>query len=308
MPLSAPIRDIEAILRKIKVLSSNATDLSSRVYKYDNLLSTFFNVKSVVDLQSADTMIRSAFDDYGVRYLTDHDLKALQKRIGETEEENRINLGYVDFFGYSTEFFKYLKGDAFKEVLENVMDVKSSLTKHQIAFLKAKIHEEIYEKITIGLLGRKKIHPFSIGIAAPYLVRRLSLNIVSKTMHKALLTTLYPDSTKNKKELISKIFAELYDSSERVMKKDYSKLVGTTKDVDFKIKLFDHIHNGLNNMDDIKNVFDRDIKIIQPILDKIEKTIKTQIPEEQTIVIKDGSFLDNQDEIQKLAKTIKNID
>lgn len=65
----------------------------------------FFNVKTVIDLESADKVIRNALDDYGLKYLTDEDLKQLQIRISNTKEENRINLGFVDFFLVITKSF-----------------------------------------------------------------------------------------------------------------------------------------------------------------------------------------------------------
>ncbi|HHF8520992.1 TPA: hypothetical protein ACPT0L_004779, partial [Escherichia coli] len=120
---SLPISKVIDLLRRINVTASNATDLTLRVHKYDSLLSLFFNVKTVIDLESADKVIRNALDDYGLKYLTDEDLKQLQIRISNTKEENRINLGFVDFFGYNKEFFKSLKGEPFKQVIEAVASV-----------------------------------------------------------------------------------------------------------------------------------------------------------------------------------------
>ncbi|HFV6763620.1 TPA: hypothetical protein ACH9ZN_003811 [Escherichia coli] len=72
---SLPISKVIDLLRRINVTASNATDLTLRVHKYDSLLSLFFNVKTVIDLESADKVIRNALDDYGLKYLTDEDLK-----------------------------------------------------------------------------------------------------------------------------------------------------------------------------------------------------------------------------------------
>src|SRR5699024_5723911 len=127
---SLPISKVIDLLRRINVTASNATDLTLRVHKYDSLLSLFFNVKTVIDLESADKVIRNALDDYGLKYLTDEDLKQLQIRISNTKEENRINLGFVDFFGYNKEFFKSLKGEPFKQVIEAVASVTLSLDKY----------------------------------------------------------------------------------------------------------------------------------------------------------------------------------
>ncbi|EFL8809513.1 hypothetical protein Q500_005030, partial [Escherichia coli] len=54
--------------------------------------------------------------------------------------------------------------------------------------------------------------------------------------------------------------------------------------------------------------FSRDIQIIMPTLDFIEEKIGELLQEERTVVIKDASFLDNDDEIKKIAKTLSMIE
>jgi hypothetical protein len=302
-----PLGNVKALLKKIKLTSSNATDLSSRVYRYDNLLSMFFNVKTVVDLESADSLIRNALDDYGLKYLTDSDLKKLQERIGNTKEENRINLGFVDFFGYNKEFFRFLKGESFKGVMESVMEVKSSLDRHLLDFVSSKINELVLLRVTEGLLFKGKIHTFSVGVASPYLLKRLTMTLLANTMPEEMLPKYYPQFSMTKEELVSDISNILFDSSERVMAKDYSQLVGNPDDIAFKIRIFEHMHNGLNNIDDAKLVFEKDIKVIQPVLDEIEKKVNNLLQAERTIVIKDSSFFDDKEQLKAFADTIKSI-
>ncbi|EFB9613413.1 hypothetical protein E5H16_22300, partial [Escherichia coli] len=59
---------------------------------------------------------------------------------------------------------------------------------------------------------------------------------------------------------------------------------------------------------DAKTTFSRDIQIIMPTLDFIEEKIGELLQEERTVVIKDASFLDNDDEIKKIAKTLSMIE
>ena len=47
---------------------------------------------------------------------------------------------------------------------------------------------------------------------------------------------------------------------------------------------------------------------IMPTLDFIEEKIGELLQEERTVVIKDASFLDNDDEIKKIAKTLSMIE
>lgn len=303
-----PLDKIKELLKKIKITSSNATDLSSRIYRHDNLLSLFFNIKTVVDLESADHLIRNALTDYDLKYLTDSDLKKLQDRIGNTKAENRINLGFVDFFGFNKEFFKFLKGASFKEVMESVMQVKLSLDKHLLDFVSSKINEFVLIKVTEGLLFKGMIHTFSVGIATPYLLKRLTMTLLATSMPKDMLPKYYPQFSMTEEELISEISKTLYESSERIMVGDYSQLVGNSDDIDFKIKVFQHMHRGLINIEDAKKVFEKDIKLILPILNEIEIDINNMLQEERTVVIKDSSFFDDKDEMKLFASTIKAID
>lgn len=305
---NTPSKAIKSLLRNITVTYSNSTELSARIYSNDKLLSLFFNVKTIVDLERADNLIRNALDDYGLKYLTDDDLKKLQERIGNTKEENRINLGFVDFFGYNKEFFKFLKGDSFKEVMQSVVGVNSLLDKYLLDFINSKIHELVLLYVTEGLLNKGKIHTFSVGVAAPYLLKRLSMILLAKSMPKKILLKYYPHFSMTKEELVSEIAEMLFENSERVMAKDYSQLVGSPEDIEFKIRIFAHMHMGLSSIEDAKLVFTKDMKVIQPVLDCIENEISDLLQEERTVVIKDSSFFDNKDQMQALASTMKAID
>jgi len=305
---NAPISKIEKLLKSIIVSYSNAIDLSARIYKQNSILFMFFNVKSIIDLEGANNLIRNAFEDYGLKYLTDEDLKILQERIGNTGEKDRINLGFVDFFGYSKEFFKYIKKNGFKELMISVTGVNSLLDKYQLNFIISKIHELILVKITDKLLKREKIHSFSIQVAAPYLFKRLTMKLLSKNMPKDMLPKYYPQFSMTKDELIDEIAQTLFETSEKVMKGDFSQLVGNPNEIDLKIKIYRELHSGFKDINDAKLTFLQDINLIRPVLDEIEDEIGVLIPEEKTIVIKDSSFFNNKREIEKLAKTIREID
>lgn len=303
-----PIEKVNQLLKDIHVSSSNRSDLSYRICKYNEIVSTFFNIKTVVSLDGADDLIRKALDDYGLKYITDEDLKILHDRISNTKEDKRVNLGFVDFFGYSKDFFKYLKGAGLKEVLESIVKVNMILGKKQTDFVSTEINKAVLMEITTKLLRTGKIHPFSVGIASPYLFARLTLKLVSGDMPKKILVKIYPQSFKSKEEIIAEISQKLFDSSERVMAGDYSQLVGNPDVVQFKKRIFEHIHHGLKSIDDAKKVFEKDIKIIAPVLDMIEGHIGSLLSDKKTIVIKDASFLESGKGINRIAKTIKHIE
>ncbi len=69
-----PVAHVIALLQRIRVSSSNATELTSRVHRYQDILTSFFRVQTVISLEGADNLIRTAFEDYGLRFVTDDDL------------------------------------------------------------------------------------------------------------------------------------------------------------------------------------------------------------------------------------------
>jgi hypothetical protein len=303
-----PVADVVALLKSIHVSACNATDLTNRIYKQQALLSSFFRVMTVVSLEAADTLIRTALDDYGLKLLTDEDLRALQDRIASVPADNRINLGWVDFFGFSKEFFRYLKGDKFKELMVAIASVAKVLGKQQIDFLNNEIRKSTQQRITLEFLYKGIVHPFSVSFAAPYLFERLINRVVVGSMPKAMLEKYYPQCAMTKDELIAKISQRLLDDSSRVMSGDYSQIVGDQDMVEFKLRLFEHMHQGLANINDAKTVLEKDLKAMIPVLDEIEKDISNKILPHRTVVIKDASFFDDELQLRRIASTIKDID
>lgn len=300
-----PLQEIQNLLTTIKVTYQNGIDLTSRILNNSNVLSMFFNIKTVVDLESNDKHIRKALDDYGLTLLTDKDLKILKQRIENTQENNRINLGLMDFFGYSKEFFDFLQVDnKFKNIVEPFSEMQNLLNKYLMDFLSNEISKSVFNEITMKLLNTGKIHRFSIEIAVPYLFTKLSKNIFIKSLPEEILKKLFPDTFKSKEELILQISSFLFKTSEEILNGDYSNLVGDNELVQMKLRLYEHIHKGINNIEEIKLIFDKDIKLLIPVLDKIENRISSLIPEERTIIIKDGSFLENKEELENIKKTL----
>lgn len=92
------------------------------------------------------------------------------------------------------------------------------------------------------------------------------------------------------------------------MKGDYSRLVGDPALVEFKKRIFDHMHQGLNSIEDAKVVFEKDIALISPVLDRIETEISVLVNEVRTIVVKDAAFLEDEKELTRMFQTIRDID
>jgi hypothetical protein len=303
-----PLKEIEKLLKIITVKFQSGWDLTERILKKPNILSMFFNIKTIIDLESNEKMINKVLDNHGLKLLTDKDLIILKKRIENTKEDDRLNFGFVDFFGYSKDFFDFLQtDDKLKEILESSMKTQSLLDKYLMDFLQSKINELVFSEITMRLLVTHKVHQFSVSIAQPYLFQLLNKKIILKSLPYDVLLKVHSSFSKTKDELIDEISQILFKSSEEIMGCNHSNLVGDTELINLKLNIYKHMHEGLENIEDVKKIFLKDIKIIRPALDKIENIISSLIPEEKTIVIKDGSFFDKKEEIENMKKTLDKL-
>lgn len=149
-----PVKNVVELLKRIRVSYCTSTDLTTRIHHQKNILNNFFRVQKVISLEGADTLIRTAMDDYGVRFLTDDDLKALQTRIGSIPKEYRIKLGMVDFFGFNLDFFRYLNGAKLQELLDAIVSITKVLDKELFNFLISEIDKYVLERITLKLLSK----------------------------------------------------------------------------------------------------------------------------------------------------------
>lgn len=303
-----PIEEVLAIVRSIRPTCSNASDLSTRIYGNEEILKSFFNVRTVVSIEDADRIVRNALEDYGLKFLTDQDLKIIQQRITSTNTSHRINLGLVDFFGFDVEFFRHIKGEDLKDILAQVVRLKSSLDMKMMEFIQSKINTYVLRYITGPLLATGKIHTFSVNIAAPYLVKRLIPFVVGANLPQELTHKFYPGLFVSKTELLDAIAEQLFASSERILHKDYSELVGDQETIQFKIKLYEHIHSGFTSIDQIRARFAIDVEVLKPVLDQIEGEITALLSPNRTVLIKDGSFFGDKNELSMVVNSLKAID
>jgi len=105
---SHQVAEVDALLRRISVSYTSGLDLSRRLQAVPKLIPMFFNVKPIIDLESADKIIREALKDFGLQLVTDHDLAELQERIGKCREDERINTGLASIFGYHIDFLRHI--------------------------------------------------------------------------------------------------------------------------------------------------------------------------------------------------------
>lgn len=302
---SSPFEKIKNILANLVVVPVNGVDLTERINKIPTILKNFFNIQTVVSVADADQIMRKALDDYGLRLLTDTDLKDIQERISSTAVDQRVSLGSIDFYGYSIEFFKSLKLHEFTEILSMQVKLNSFLYRKLLDFMLNETHKVIQEEVTNNLLQTGKIHPISVSLCAPYLMRCLidKINVSSYPM-------LYKDrisDINSSEKYIEEQLEIIIATSKKILAEDYSNLVGNEYEINYKKEIFRHIHAGLKDIEDVRKQIMQDLLILKPILQNMEVKLKLMISEKRTILISDHSFFEDDTKLKKLFNTMSKL-
>ena len=175
-------------------------------------------------------------------------------------------------------------------------------------FMQSKMHELILSDITTQYLQKGLVHKFSVQIAAPYLMQKISKALIGGTVPAVLHEKLFPDLFLSQEKQILAISEKLFECSERILKGDYSIWAGEQDMVNLKIGLYLDMHNGIKSIDELKATFQKDIKLLIPVLNQIEQKLNNFISVNRTIIVKDSSFFDDNVNLEKVLKSIQCIE
>lgn len=301
-----PMDEISKLLKSISFQFSNLSDLSGRVSKYTDLLQEFFNIRTVIDNSEADRIVRKALADHGLKLLTDDDLKIIQQRVGQQVPNKGCGLD-LQIFGFSTEFFRYLQPEELKSLLKQVAEIKMTLNTSMLNFIENQV--AIMElRYCCPLVVRNEIHRFSSQVWKPYLFRRLASRCNFKDLPKALIEKYFPDTILPKDIILKEVSEILLDTADKVLKRDYSDTYGEGEFLVLKIRLLEKIHEGIESLEQAKILMSRDLKILIPIMDEVESKLELLLPTAPTIIIKEGDYFDDPEQLAQVMADCEAID
>lgn len=303
-----PTERIRDLVKRIRIVGFNGLDLSDRVNTEPEVLRSFFTVRTIVSIEEADSVLRKALDDHGLKLLTDKHLRDIKDRISDIPPEQRVSMGFVDLYGFSIDFFKALDPSALKELVAAISKVRTTLDGLLIAHIADEINKRIFREITIPLLRTMKVHPYSVQLAAPYLHTRLVAVTAAGVTPAALRSKFFPETVKTPEQVITDVSQRLLATSARILAGDYSEVIfATESDRELKLTLFKHTHEGLKDVEAAETRLKIDIPILRPILDQLEKDIKATISPTRTVMIGDSSFFDDKAKLARVAQSLRDI-
>ncbi|HAV3678533.1 TPA: hypothetical protein JIE55_003653 [Acinetobacter baumannii] len=86
-----------------------------------------------------------------------------------------------------------------------------------------------------------------------------------------------------------------------------NKAVGDEEDLAKKKLYYKHLHEGVNDIEELRKQIYLDLIILKPILKEIEKDLKKLFSEKRSIMITDTSFLDDKEKIKKILDNSKEV-
>jgi hypothetical protein len=299
--------NIFAYLNNLKVYEFTSVNLTEYLNKFNDVLSMHFKTISVIDIENHSRLLDEKFENYGLKLLTDEDLKILQERIGSIPEDARLRIMGIDFYGVYPDCIDLQKGIGY-ELYKALVHCKTLLYKMIAKKITDEATDRVFNEITIPLLMQGKIHQFSIEFAIQFILKSVLLFLQSNSTPEGIL---YDIKDKNKffMEIEEEIKKDIIDSSSKVFDGDYSQLAGDEILVKFKIKVYKtHLFAGFDTFKSLLVKFNEDIIIMQGPMTKIINELLGRYSLNKTIIIHELNIWNSEQYMDQSLKTMKIFD
>ena len=296
---------IESKLNNLSIENYNSHDLTLELQCYPQLIPAYFSVMNVISVEQNKEIIMECLEKFGLKYVTDLNLKNFEERIKNIPDENRINLGVVDFYGYNIDFIIKNK-DLVMSIYKNLTMEKNKLDREILAYITNLINEKILQYITIPLLYEQKIHSYSLLFVPLYLQSVCSRNYLKQTMPTDFFNTSFEYLNKNNQKILETIEMNVFEITSCIFNNDNSTLIGPKEFIEERIYIYKQYLKEIESLEVAKTQYKQDKVIILSVLNKIENEINEKV-KHSTILIKDFGFFENGDYMAKVKSDLKKI-
>lgn len=290
---------LKEILSKITLEPINGIDIDQKLKNSKDILSIFFEVEKVASQDMLDEM----FKKY-VGFKNDEDLERLRKRLQDLPKENRMSLGFFSVFGYDENFYRNIAND--RALIVEIADLKSKFNQKFIDYLKDTI--EKYHLIFIA--GHSDVSPFTKQAIVPYLFSKYALQFQKTELGKIFTEAIEEkaNGTVNRLKTMGDVKQQLLEVGEMVLKNDFSTFVGEGDLLELKKDISYWTHKEFKSVEEMSYRFDKDMEVLQPIIETIEGYIQKIMPQNPTIIIENPNVLDSKESIEKLLEESKRFE
>lgn len=294
--------DLMSLFNRIHVFEVTRNELDSLLEKHPDVKRMHFKTTAIIDCDQNRKMIKEVLDEYGMRMLTDEDLKIMQENIKEIPENYRARLLGIDVFGLPTTMFGGHSDDE-RDVWQAVVDLKLKINQMVSNRIKEEIRNSIYSRITIPLVHTKKVHPHSVFFCEPYITQCVLFAYTAKLFPSFLFETI--GHLSNRDEVEKQCKQRIVATASQALQGDYSSFAGDASLVESKKNIMEYALQGLNSIKDVILHLESDLKLLRPVCDEIIDSLLEKYKYPQTIVMHNLSILDSKQYMENVAKTLK---
>lgn len=285
------------LLSKIKLRLLTGDDLNLKLKNAKTVVTVFFEVEKVVNEQ-----LLRAFGESYLGFKSNEDLEKLRARLQNIPNEKIMKFGLFSLYGYDKNFFKKLTSN--RDIFYQIANVKLAISKLFIDYLR----EQIEKYILIFISGLPNISPFTKQVASPYLFNRFALAHMRAESGDFLMSmSKRKDSYVVRFQTVHQIKEHLLETGQAVLNSDYSSFVGDDELVALKKNLAEFIHRGFKSVDEMSEQFDKDMIVLQPILDTIDREIEKIMPQNATLLIENTSSMQTEDDFVNSLKEVSKL-
>lgn len=310
---SANLDQFKDILSKASITIFDKNSLISILKDNLDIFKQFFRIAPIIDEKHFSDLLKENAPQLiaeGIKLMSSQDVAGFATNLSKFSEDFCIRLGIVNFFGYHYEFFK----DNFVDIansLKQILEAKAKIEMMFMDFLQSEIDKLIYTHLTMNLLMRGEIHPFSIQVAKPLLFaycHRATLTM-SAYVPTELLKQYHPDTFTDEPELLLKIKNRLIRVGSKVIAGDFSDFSQPENLFDFKKKVAIHTHQGIKSVEQMNDIFEKDMSMIMPQVHAIEEYLKKYFHNgKMTLTVQDSSFLESSKKTEDFVKGLQKIE
>lgn len=285
-----------SILSLINIEPITGDDLDLKLKKSKDIVSIFFEVEKV----ASEDMLRKVLEEV-TGFKNDEDMEKLRQKLQDIPSDKRLYGGLFELYGYDEDFYRKILKE--KEVVYMIAELKSEINNKFIDYLQDSIHKLILVYIT----GMGNISAFTKSLMQPYLFNKYGLKYQTSKMGvlSAKLDEGKQETSLYKYQTLEEHKNYSLEIGKMVLDNDFSSFFGEGELLRLKIELANFTYGKYSSTDEMQKRFESDMKILQPVLDTVEKEIENIMPTNPTLIIGSGGIGETEEDLLNLFKKLQ---
>lgn len=277
--------------------------VAARFFKHRLLVDN----KVVVDrLDIFESVLKAAMRQMAP--LTDEDLKLLSKRIEDTPESHRLNVGIAMLFGFPREMFV---GRANLEtrigrLQKLLIEIDGDYTDWVFALARKKAGEicDSAEAMRVPAIARMIPIQFLSYVARECLAVALTGSVMTGILDRLSNAPVLEDDDARLRQTRSNLEAEWG----RYLSGDFGQMVGDAEDLALKRQIVGQVLVGIRTEQELGHALAFGADVLKPAMFAAAEALRETCKHKTTVVLTGGGGIDTDEGLQRLVETLRGLD